>query len=130
MRNRSCRRDLEEQAERAVKFKLLDHGYDSGLITTLRCKETGRSIAEEVVLELSKNFSARKKLSSQFWMGVHVRFDLARAIFGDLPAIPESHEFPKDMEEAMAPAHAENPTERTVEPFLRYLDLGSETWQG
>lgn len=113
---------MEEQAQRAIKSKRIDDGYDQALIYALRCKESGESILEVVVAELCKNGNLRKKLKTQFWAGIHARFDLTRAIFGALPAIPDDHEFAKDMVEAMLPAHAENPTERTIEPFERYLD--------
>lgn len=123
MRIREDRRNLEEQAKRAIKLKLLDNGYDKAMVDTLRCKETNETIEGHVIAELEKMCtSPRKKLKAQFWASIHNRFDLGRVIFGELPEISEDHCFPEDLEDAMTPAHSENPAERTAEPFVRYLD--------
>ena len=56
---RQDRRDIEEQAQRAIKIKLLDQGYDKAMVDSLRNK-AGRSITDEVEMELSLKGDQRK----------------------------------------------------------------------
>lgn len=123
-RKRPDRRNEEDAAERAIKLKLLDHGYDPELVRTAR-NANGETIHDLVAREIAALRGRSKYLTTSFWVAIHSDFDLRRAVFKDLPEVPDEHEFEPELTDSLAMAHSSNPAERTSEAFVRYLELAA-----
>ena len=116
---RPDRRCTQEQAERAIKSKLLDHGFDKSMVDTLEDSD-GHTILHAVMLEMERQAGVKKKLTIPFWISIHERFQLKQCVFSGLPDIPEGYEFPDGMEDVVTPARDDTPIARSPEPFVRY----------
>ena len=113
------RRDTEGQAARVVQAKLLDQGYPAALIEHLR-NERGCSIMDMVQEEIRTTRGVKKYLGASFWRKVFSEFPLNKGNFSNLPEV--EGDVPLELEDALLPAYSENPAQRTIEPFTRYLD--------
>ena len=114
------RRDEVDQGKRAIERKLV--GYDQVVVNTIVGKTLKLPVLDYIIREFRARKYSKSRLATRFWTEFFREYDLGAVLFSTLPECDEDCDADETLVAALEIANEGNPTKRSEQQFLRYVE--------